>query len=169
VRRVLIVAAGVSVTAFFCLTGTSLAFSGGYHSARSIASGYSDCMTSMSQGYTGAPVAIYPCNGNSAQTWYFSWTPAGYLLENEYSGKCVDDRYNSGSNGAALIQYPCNPNDQAQLFVLSTPYGWSSDTFQARKYGSNLCIDDPYGSATPGQNLDLWSCYTTVNQFWSQG
>lgn len=103
---------------------------------------------------SGTPVALYDCNGSSAQNWTAYSDGSLRAL-----GKCLDAIGAGTGNGTLLELWDCNGGTNQQ---------WQPYNGAYRNPISNRCLDDPKANTANGTQLELWDCNGTVAQVWSQ-
>jgi hypothetical protein len=113
------------------------------------------CVTDANGGmYYGNQVQLARCDGGGAQQWTFGADGTVRAL-----GLCLAPSYEYGQQWARVVVWPCN--------------GSASETWSQQPYGelvnaqSGLCLDDPYGSTTPGTQLQTYPCHEGDNQQWT--
>ena len=123
----------------------------------------------------GTRLQLYSCLGNSNQHWYENITPCNYwagddeycaMIQNAYSGFCLDVQGNSSRWGTPAIQWGCNPADKAQLFKIEPAPGTSGPPNWMLVASNGLCLDDPNQSSANGTKLQFYGCNLTVAQIW---
>lgn len=124
-------------------------------------------------------IELWGCNNGSNQQWReltntdctFSYNGAGcrnyVLIQNVYSGKCLDVYQASSANFTPAVQLWCDTNDYAERFFVAPAIGTSGPpNWQIKSWASGTCLDDPGGSSVWGTKLEFYSCNLTTAQIW---
>jgi beta-glucanase (GH16 family) len=102
----------------------------------------------------GNPVAVYDCNGSSAQTWTQSSDGTLRAL-----GKCLDVVGGGTADGTKVDLYDCNGTGAQQWQLTS-----AGDIVNPQ---ANKCLDVTDNNPANGNQLQLWTCTGGSNQKWS--
>ena len=92
-----------------------------------------------------------------------------WLIQNKYSGMCLDVYQAKYQNGTPIVQWPCDGSDLAQQFVpISSGNPCTGGTFYDFKaYAASAYTIEVYGqSNTNGAKVDLWSDWGGLYQTW---
>ncbi len=123
--------------------------------------------------YQGTRMQLYPCNGASNQHWneliYNSgqYTGEFALLQNAYSGLCINVQGASHANFTPAIQWGCSPTYSNETFkVLPAPGTTGPPYFNFWAGGIGTCLDDPYNSGSTYVKLEFYQCNESVAQTW---
>jgi hypothetical protein len=100
------------------------------------------------------PVQIFTCNGTSAQQWTAESDGTLQAL-----GMCLGVHHGATANGTTVDLYHCN-NTGGQVWQPLS----DGSVFNPQ---SGKCLDDTNKSATPGTQLQIWSCTDAPNQHWT--
>ena len=128
------------------------------------------CMDNIGGGYAdatnGNTVGIWDCNGanHPNQTWMY--TKNGQF-SNLGTGWCLDI-VTPVASGSKLVTKPCSNSTTQQWTVVGGIGGNTVKNVAATNAGLNLCIDDPSGSTTNGQQLWIYTCNATGPQSWTR-
>jgi len=124
----------------------------------------------------GTRMQLYPCTGNSNQHWneliVTVGTPTGQttqaaLLQNAYSGLCLNVSGASRANFTPAIQWGCSSTYTNELFkVLPAPGTSGPPNFNFWAGWIGTCLDDPYNSGSSGTKLEFYQCNESVAQTW---
>ena len=112
-------------------------------------------------GAAGTKMEIANTSNSSEQQWKILPLGEGYYsVTNQASGLCLDDPNASTSAGTQIQQwYENGATAQAWLFTVVPDANGivSGATYKFTNVAANLCLDDPSGSTTLGQQMDLWT------------
>jgi chitinase len=100
------------------------------------------------------PVQVAACNGSASQQWTVAANGTLRAL-----GKCLGVHHGGTANGTTVDLYHCN-NTGGQVWQ---PLN-NGSLFNPQ---SGKCLDDTNKSATPGTQLQIWSCTDAANQHWA--
>lgn len=123
----------------------------------------------------GTQMQQWPCTGNSNQVWteiIYSCPWGGQyggncaLLQNRYSGLCLDVKGRSKANFTPAIQWGCSPVDIAQVFKVMPAPGTAGPPNWVLVSDVGTCLDDPGQSTNSGTKLEFYQCNQTVAQIW---
>ncbi len=87
---------------------------------------------------------------------------APFTIRSSGNGKCLQPELGSTELGAAIVQEPCD-GSAAQNWTRA--YDYTTDTFQFRNEGSQLCLD-ARGGAADGTPAQQWTCNWISNEKW---
>lgn len=115
----------------------------------------------------GAVINTASYGGSNQQQFMFLKNGGGYVLKTRHSGKCADLKDWSGDAGGLLQQLGCSGGGN-QTFTL-TPTGGDvapipEGRYSIRSLNSNLCLDLPNSSTSPGTQLQQYTCNGTGAQ-----
>jgi hypothetical protein len=69
--------------------------------------------------------------------------------------------------GAVISGYPSDATENAvQADLAATGYSFSR-TGEVHAIGAGKCLDDPYATATPGTQQQIWDCWGGAQQVWT--
>jgi hypothetical protein len=100
------------------------------------------------------PVQVFTCNQTSAQQWTLASNGTIQAL-----GKCLGVHFGRTVNGTTVDLFHCN-NTGGQVWQRLN----DGSLFNPQ---SGKCLDDTNLSATPGTQLQVWSCTDAANQHWA--
>lgn len=83
-----------------------------------------------------------------------------YLLQNAYSGQCLDDWANTNGYQTAR-QWGCNLGDPAERFQMNVLWNGEIEWWH---YGFSNCLDNWNNTGT---TIDFWGCNGTDAQAWT--
>jgi Ricin-type beta-trefoil lectin domain-like len=120
----------------------------------------------------GTRLQLYPCTGNSNQYWYENIFSCGQycgeeaLLQNAYSGLCINVSGASTANFTPAIQWGCSPTYTNEVFKVLPAPGTSGPPNFNFWVGIGTCLDDPYNSGSTYTKLEFYHCNESVAQTW---
>lgn len=139
---------------------------------RNLNSGH--CMSVSWSTRDGGPIMQWGCSvTNDRQQWRFFYrgrnTRTGnsvYIIQNAYSGRCLDVPHSSRVVGRKLIEWTCHyGRNQLWEADLRDHYEGAPWTWRYINVNSGLCLDVTNGSRSLGASLQQWHCNGTLAQW----
>jgi glucuronoarabinoxylan endo-1,4-beta-xylanase len=114
----------------------------------------------------GTAVEQATCVGSATQEWKFTTSAAtgyyGILAYNSSSAAWnVIGNETSPGTGIQLYGYSEQSNEEFEPYLLSTGY------YEFIDHNSGLCVSDPNGSTTSGQQLEIETCNGSASESWA--
>jgi hypothetical protein len=141
-------------------------FSGVFQPIRNV--GNNLCLQPQGGGGGEAVIVQMPCDGGNTQAWQFLGGGNDYKLINQNSGLCM---YMNGPVAARspIIQAGCTTVSNELWKPAPPPPDVSQIMSRAGHRDTNLCVDVPQQSTTPGLGVQIWPCNGTLAQRWVIG
>jgi len=129
------------------------------------------CMDNQGSTTAGAQIAQWDCVGSSEQLWNIIPSQPVWIIQNQYSGQCLDVYQGRYQNGTKVVQWPCNTGDSAQRFnvVLRGTSSCNADIYLITPWAANFkyVVEVSGQSKNNGAPIDLWADWGGGNQRWT--